>query len=279
MAGPTFNSSVNAASSAAAAKIDSQGTGIGVVASLTVLRGFSEKGVFSANGDNALVFPALLNDFTYTEATNHQDFSTVSGGEFSQVALGDDDAHQLRRGTLSTLAMEINVARRADLPFWYSGAAPLHWSIVRDTVQDILRSKQPVYLYAAIQKTGRAELSMPVTLRNLSFSTRNGTPQARFLDVDFTEYRVFGVDRAKVGYASAFPVKHRVAAGDTWTKLAQTYYGSASKWRSIVRENATSQYIMVSTMDVTKMGFKVGQTITIPAPPSTKAVKVTKKKK
>lgn len=82
------------------------------------------------------------------------------------------------------------------------------WNLLNMTEQleEIMDSGTPVRLYAGqpmLWEGGGGEsgwdVNMPVTLRSIGIEERAGEPDARYLDVEFTEYRSLKLNRRRLG--------------------------------------------------------------------------------
>lgn len=235
----------------------------GAVVRFAPIRGITPRTALASR----LWLPALLGQWDLTETALHNEYDTLSAGQFSQPAMGPASARQLRTTTLNTLTMDFD-------PAWFVARGQDAYN-VRERVKEILRARKPVHLLIYVQPwpDGRPELDAFVTLRQVTTTIQAGEVDTRYLAVDISEWR--SPTAGRIGSSSTvhprkkgvdLPATHRLAAGDTLASLAQDFYGSARHWRAIRDANAISKRFGQKTPIVSLSGhWKVGSKIKIPA--------------
>lgn len=200
-----------------------------------------------------------LEAFQIQHAFTHQDYDTLRAGQFSRAG-----SRQLRTVQFQTVlvdfAPEWAVWRQPGgfRPPTGQGAPSLDGQVadrrlpnplqVVDELRDMLDSGTPFSFTAAAPTywgAKRRDLSMMATLRALSVEERAGEPDARYLDLQVTEFRRPALTRKREGRARHagggrvrdLPYKHLVRKGDTLAKLAKHYYGRQDRWRTIAQAN------------------------------------------
>jgi hypothetical protein len=183
-----------------------------------------------------------LESFSTGYAFSHADYDTVRAGQHSRPA-----GKQLRTVQFQTLLVDFSPSWAVWLPS-RAGTPQPDPLTTRNALVKLLESGSP-FRFRAINPgywgDGRADLEMMATLRTLSVEERAGEPDARYLDLAFTEYRVPELGRkakgsarhAGGGRARDLPYKHPVKKGDTLLGLAKKHYGKQGRWRVIAQVN------------------------------------------
>lgn len=202
-----------------------------------------------------------LEDFTIEFGADHTDYATVREGQFSRRG-----GRMLRTWSVSTLAVDF-------LPSWVLPRTVQSMERIQQRLAHLCESGSP-FLFVAHHDVPREMASAPLvevgpkierhaTLRRVRVTEKAGEPDARYFDLDFTEYRVPTVHRQHRGKRkptaqdTKFPVVVQFDKDGSATEtkgglpnikhtkddvtlagLARLYYGDPSKWRVIVRANA-----------------------------------------
>lgn len=219
---------------------------------------------------------APLEEFAWTQGGNHSEFETLARGQFS------------RRGGRALLTFDIRTLIVDYQPKWTS------WHQARPNnpnpqegaklMRQLVNIGTPFYFYARSAYWGGADLRLPVTLRSVQSSERAGEPDARYLDLSFSEWREQELDRkgrGKKRHRHALPTTVEITddgrarevahdddeqaksvyqAGDkvTLQDLALNYYGDPTYWRAICRENGISDFPPTRGLQqLTKRGKRV----------------------
>lgn len=212
-----------------------------------------------------LYFPAVTGDFEFTETAQHNDYRTISGGEFSQPAGGDKTARDLRRFDLEVFAPRL----RGQFPFLVDSTAD--YEDVHRQLFDIMRSKRAVDFLASLDLTGRSELACDVTIRSVTRSMRHAQLDTRYFTVSFTEWRDTALRRRstkappQAAFAPQLPTKVKLLSTDTADSLARKYYGAPELAAVIIAANGLGKWGRTTPI-AESAKFKVGQLITIPSP-------------
>lgn len=211
-----------------------------------------------------LWLPAVIGNFTFEESALHSEYDTVSAGQFSSPAQGDETARQLRTTDLDTLTVEWD-------PSWLvqRGLDPAR---VRRDLYAILRSKKPVELLATLQLGNDdvdPELRMRVTIRSIRREMRSGEADTRYYTLSLSEWRDPSIERR--GHQESrkpgvkLPTTHRLDANDTLQSLAHEFYGRYDRWRWIRDANGISpKSAGAKTTLVHLVRYKVGSKVKIP---------------
>lgn len=221
---------------------------------LSRARGLTKKGVLN----EPMYLPVVLGPFNFTEEALHEEYQTVSAGQFSVPGQGGATARQLRDLSLETLTLD-----------WKA-----RWLIeykdpqdVRRELNAVLRAKTPVELLAILRwGGGPEELRMLVTLRSLSRELRPGEADTRYYSLALREYRKTVADKKADSRFDNLPTRHRLTADDTLTSLALRYHHTALSWRSIRSANGLSTWGPRTPL-WKHAKFKVGDYAVIPVPP------------
>lgn len=208
-----------------------------------------------------LRLPCVLGpDFEVGEEALHTDFDTVGAGQFSSPA-GGRKAPQLK--TLSFDALTLTWDAK-----WlvFPDTTPQE---VRRELNEILRSRQPVELFAFLGPHGTGEeLRMYATLRGLNRILRHGESDTRYYSLSWKQYRNPVVRRrGRGGGSKRLPARHKLKSGDTLRSLAKRYYGTRELWLFLASENGIKGW--GGETPLVKMNrYEVGDQIKIPVPPS-----------
>jgi hypothetical protein len=201
-------------------------------------------------------FPAVLGDFQWEESASHEEYQTVSAGEFSAAAPGTSKARLLR-----PLSLEV-FASAQPLPFLVDGSAD--FMEVRKLLIAILRSRKPVNLMASMRLDETPEVHMHVTVRRVSATLRHAQANVRYFDVELMEWRDNAVGTRQASKpASANARKHALKAKDTAESLSRTYYRTYAGAEGILRANGIAKWGK-RTPIVDHARFKVDDQIVIP---------------
>lgn len=197
----------------------------------------------------------MLNGFGWTETFSHSEYDTVSGGQFSQPAMGPATARQLRdTDDIETLTMTWEPSWLVEL-----GVDP---DDVYDELFSVARSRKPVELLVSPKLDERPLLRMSVTIRSIQIQVRKGEPDTLYYALRLKEWRNASVDRKGAG-APGLPTTHKLTASDTLHSLSMHYYKTATEWKAIAEANAIKG-VGQSTRLVTMARFKVGSKLKIP---------------
>lgn len=215
--------------------------------------GETPKGVLS----RALVLPAVLRGFGWTEEASHTEYDTIRAGQFSQPAMGPATARRLRTpDDIETLTVEW------DAPWLVEqGLDP---DRVYDELFAVLRSRRPIELLAT-PKFGpdRPLLRMDITVRSVTSQMREGEPDTAYYTLRVSEWRDASVGRRGAGRGSKLPTDHRLAAGDTLFSLAERYYHTLVGADHIARANAIRGWGRRDPL-VGMQRYRVGSKVKIP---------------
>jgi hypothetical protein len=175
---------------------------------------------------SALILPAVMRGFSWTEEAQHAEYDTVRAGQFSQPAMGPATARQLRTvDDVETLTVEW------DAP-WLVEQGLDPDDVYRDLFA-VLRSRRAVELLVTPKFTERSVLRMNVTIRR------------------------------GAGRSTTLPTTHKLTADDTLHSLAQHYYHSALAAVDIARANGIGKWGRKTPL-VKMHRFKVGSKVKIP---------------
>lgn len=109
---------------------------------------------------------------------------------------------------------------------------------------------------------GAFDVRIIATLRSLSVEERAGEPDARYHDVSFKQHNESGL-ASKVRKKVTVPVRHKLARGDTPSRLAKRFYGSNAKWRELLKANGIKG--LQADSDLLAWGRRTGRkTILVP---------------
>jgi hypothetical protein len=187
----------------------------------------------------SLIFGVILGDFEWSEDAEWREFQTVAAGTRSQPGPGSGAKG---RG-LRALSMEVLTQWGRRLP--YENDRGSTGNEIRDGLAAILRARAPFRFVATLNTafdTDPAELRMDARLLSMTRTTRHGQPDSRYLSIDISEYRGVDTDRRSRIKSDKFPLKHKLAAGDTLRSLAKRYYkNQGSQWNRIKEGNGGSR--------------------------------------
>lgn len=246
-------------------------TGVGLLARFTPIKGITPKGAL----DRPLYLPGMADPWHVSEDANHSEYDTLTGGTFSQPAMGDQNARKLRSISIDWLTVDF------DAPWLVAVGQDPWW--VRSAVTEILRFRNPVQLFVSFNPSRRLpgpEFLAPVTLRSLSHEIRHGELETRYLTMAVSEWRDPQAGRRSSVPPQAssrkkgvhLPTTHVLTATDTLASLSHEYYGRYDYWRHIRDANGITKKFGQKTPIVNLPGrFKVGYKIKIPTVPKSPA--------
>jgi nucleoid-associated protein YgaU len=235
-------------------------SGEGLVARFKPIKGVTPKGAL----DRSIYLPAMLDTFTVDETAQHNEYDTLSGGHFSQPAMGNQNARQLRTTTPNAIIVDF------DAPWLVAtGQDPQE---IRRRLSEILRFKKAVHMMVFFHPSRHqisSELDMYCTFRDISTDVRNGELETRYLTITISEWRDPVVHRRSSStsrkHGISLPTTHKLTATDTLSSLSFEYYGSYAFWREIRDANSISKRFGAHTKLVTLPGrWKVGYKVKIP---------------
>jgi hypothetical protein len=238
--------------------------GEGFVCRLSPITGVTPKAALRRR----IWLPVMLNTFTVTEAATHNEYSTLSAGDFSQPAMGGASARQMRAADIDTMTVDFNAR-------WFTahGQNPHE---LRVRLYEILRHRQPVRILVRLHPNPppHAELDAHVTFRSISKEVRPGEPESRYMTISIKEWRdptgrrrssspMGGGSSRKRGVS--LPTTKKLKATDTLSSLSHEFYGRYDQWRDIRDANGITKRFGAKT-PVVKLGgrWKPGAKITIP---------------
>lgn len=230
--------------------------GEGLRVRLSKIPGETPAGVLS----KALVLPAVLGEFGWTEEAAHSEYETVRDGQFSQPQLGPATARRLRTlNDIETLTIEW------DAPWLVEQGLDPH--DVYDELFAVLRSRRAVELLATPQfGPERPLLRMNITIRSISPLMKRGEPDSMYYTVRISEWRNAEVKRrgaGSPGNPSKLPTTHKLTATDTLYSLSAKYYHTSAGTDAIAKANGIKSWGKKTPL--VKMGrYKVGSKIKIP---------------
>lgn len=210
--------------------------------------------------------PAMLNTFPVAERALHNEYDTLSAGQFSQPSMGGPNARQLRTLTADTIVVHF------DAPWLV--ATGQHPYELRRRLSGILRYRDPVHLLVTINPNpwrSPPELDMFCTLREESKEVRPGEVEARYITLTISEWRDPQNRRRSSSsrkHGVPLPATHKLKATDTLSSLSFEYYGRYDWWRFIRDANGIPKRFGMKTRLVTLPGrWKVGYKVKIPKAP------------
>ena len=223
------------------------------------IRGVTAKDVL----EQPLLLPVTLGEFTVDEEFAHNEYGTISAGQFSSPTPGPPTARQLRTTDLDTLTLD-----------WHDYARFLvnpHLSEedARRELYAVARSKTAFELLATTQLgSSPDELRMKATIRSLSRSLRPGEADTRYYTIGISEWRDNSTERRGVG--RSLPTTHSLDANDTLVSLARAYFPSEvpikNGAQAIKKANGITRWGNNDPL-VRSKRWKVGDRIKIPAAP------------
>lgn len=227
----------------------------GLIVKLTRVEGLTPKGILT----QPFVFQAApLGTLPISRSYSQTTYDTVGGKQQARPGVV-----QLRSTTFQTIF--------TDDPWDWT---QLHGSgFVPDPIQ-MLQTLEDIgeanaYFKLTVRNPAmrdRNDISWLAALTGLNSEERDGEPDARYVTVDFLEYRKTSITTKKRpgggSRSSKLPVKltckNLPASRNTLRELAVYYYGAASEWRRIAKANKLK---VAPTYDLHKLGSRK---ITIP---------------
>jgi hypothetical protein len=128
-----------------------------------------------------------LDSFQVQSSYSYVDYDTVRLGQFSRAS-----GSQLTTVEFNTLLLDYSTSYGVRPDYW--AGDPLE---VADELNLILDLGTPVRLVCINADVGTTELNMPATLRGLSVEQRAGEPDARYVNVQFTEWKSAALTRRR----------------------------------------------------------------------------------
>lgn len=239
-------------------------SGEGLVARFSPIAGITPRGALN----KSVWLPAVLNTWTIVETALHNEYDTLSGGHFSQPAMGDGDARQFQTVNPDTMVVAF------DAPYLVAtGQDP---NDVRTQLKSVLRYRKPVHLLVVINPNPWGwppEVDMYCTLRQTSEDVRPGEGESRYLTINISEWRDPSSSRRTATPTSGtsrkkgvkLPTTHKLTAADTLDSLSYEYYGRYDHWRDIRDANGVSAKWGQKTPLVQQFGhWRVGYKVKIP---------------
>lgn len=229
----------------------------------------------------ALVLPALLGDVEVAQEGQHQEYDTISAGQFSQHA----PWHATLGKTERDLSLdEAGVLRQIDLSaltVFYSADWLVNNEVDPGTVKDeligMVHHGKPVEMVLTQKFGGDTDEDLfrgLVTVRRALQRLSYGQPEVRYWDLSVTEWRDNQVKRRshssrREGRARGhrLPATIKLTATDTLSSLSQFYYGTPAGWRWIAEDNGVRNWGQSSPL-VGMSRFRTGSTFRIPLQPS-----------
>jgi hypothetical protein len=217
-----------------------------------------------------------LEEFSWTQAASHQDFDTLSRGQFS------------RRGARSLLTFELRTMVLDYQPHWvaWRRARPNqpHPQRVAQLLKHLVQLGTPIMFHARSAYWEGPDLRLPVTLRSVTVAERAGEIETRYFDMSFVEWREQELDRKDKGKKRdrhALPTTVEIQASGvvveadggkigsrtdaaTLQDLAQHFYGDPTYWRPIVRENGIEGFAPSRPLNELKKNGKTIRKLRIP---------------
>jgi hypothetical protein len=233
---------------------------------LSAIPGVTKRGVLPTE----LYLPVVIGqEFRYAKSGGHNNYDSVSAGEFSQAIAGEKAPKLLTIDQLDTVAMIWE-------PRWVTNPGQ-GYERVPDELEKTLDSRQPFQLL--IWNAGeRPDINCWATLRSFEPQVRHGEPDARYFTLSFSQYRRPIVKRLGKGKGSGggggasrkkgkrrpgLPTKHVLKATDTLRSLSERYYGTGSGWRVIADKNGVNRWGSEDPL-VDMSRFRVGSKVIIP---------------
>lgn len=237
-------------------------TGHGLVARLSPVKGVTSPAVIKHN----VYLPCILGTFTVAETALWNDYNTVSAGQFSQPGAGGPGAQQLKTMTLDTLTLAWDAK--------WMVVTNQSERVIRDTLQRILRRRQPVMLMINFNpKPDKTPVYFEaISIRNTSTDIRPGEGDTHYITIGIEQWRdtttgrrgsTTGDGARKRGVS--LPATVKLAAGDTLDSLSFAYYGTYAGWRAIRDANGITKKFGPKSAIVGLAKWKVGSKIKIPA--------------
>lgn len=241
----------------------------GYVVSFFEIPGVTAKGVLPG----PLTLPAVVDDLEWTEEADHNEYTTVAAGDFSQPA-GGRFARKLAGGTLSVLCTSYV------LPFAPGEDAstkrdPLE---IESILRGVMRRRTPVQMFvddtqlrsSASSAAEFAEYQLSAgsgggcTFRSLVRTRRGGNPAALWLSLGVKEWRnqSASLTAGTVGFnGRALPTTYLSREGDNLGRVALDFYGSYSYWTTLARANKLTRVFQGTPLGV-------GTRLTVPERPA-----------
>lgn len=238
--------------------------GQGFVCRISPITGVTPKAALNRR----IWLPVMLNTFTVTEAATHNEYTTLSAGDFSQPSMGGASARQMRAADIDTMTVDFNAR-------WFTAHGQDPYEL-RVRLYEILRHRQAVRILIRLHPNPppHAELDAYVTFRSISKEVRPGEPESRYMTISIKEWRdptgrrrssspTGGGSSRKRGVS--LPTTKRLTATDTLSSLSNEFYGRYDQWRDIRDANGITKRFGAKT-PVIKLGgrWKVGAKIKIP---------------
>lgn len=232
-------------------------SGQGLVIRLAPIKGITPVSALAGR----VYLPAHVDQLDISEQALHNEYDTLSGGHFSQPAMGGASARQFRTTTLSTLTMDWE-------PSWFvvTRQDPVQ---IRQAIAEILRAKKAVHLLGFLHPhpLDQPEFDMYCTLRQNTVSLRQGEVDTRYQSVDISEWRDPSVVRRSSSNGSRkkgvqLPTTKAITATDTLQSLSMEFYGTYEFWRDLRDLNGISprfgqKTVLVSLPGRWKVGYKI----------------------
>lgn len=176
-----------------------------------------------------------IGDITQTIAGSHGENETVGRVQVSRFS-----SASLRTATFPSLVID-------DAPWWsyYDEIPDIHALIAQ--LRAVVRQGEIFQLVVTNRSLyDTPDINWPATLRSLEITERPGEPDVRYLSFSFSEFADAEIGTKK--YAAPGNSKSRTPATlktktlppgrRTMHAIAKFYYGSAEKWRHLVKANA-----------------------------------------
>lgn len=222
-----------------------------------------------------------LEEFAYTQSATHQDFDTLSRGQFS------------RRGARSLLTFEIRTLAVDYQPHWaaYHRDRPdaPHPQKIAQVLKGLVLLGTPIMFHARSGYWEGSDLRLPVTLRSVQVAERAGEVDSRYFDLSFVEWREQELDRKnkgkkrprhslpttveikpngsvqEIGEGGGQPQKIPSRGGETSLQdLAAFFYGDPTFWRAISRDNGIDDFAPTRSLAELKKKGKTVRKLRIP---------------
>lgn len=267
---------------------------------LAPIDGLTKKGIMVDGSGKPRSFRFQMpptESFTRSLSHGHSDYDTLRVGQHSRPA-----GQQLQSVRFQTLIVDWDVpwavypnSKKFDDTFGtgYSTVRDEFWNLlnVTDQLEEILESGSPVKLYAgqpALWEGGGGEdgwdVNMPVTLRSMNVEERAGEPDARYIDVEFVEYRSLKLNRRRLGKKTTTPsrgtgkrptvievypdgrifdlgTQSQICGAHKGTPafLGKHFWGNPKEGMKVVRANPIlSQFVVMSSSDLGRVVEMLG---------------------
>lgn len=234
--------------------------GSGMAVRFSPIKGVTPKSVL----DRHIWLPAVISDTVITEDALHNEYDTISAGQFSMAAMGDASARQLRTGEYDTLILETSAKW---LTIRHQNPAKLN-----QTLDEILRAKKAVLLTVTFHPnpSSHPEEQFPITFRELTREVHGPERDTTYRSLQFSEWRDHTTGRRSDApgrkHGDPVPTTKNITASDTLSSLSMEYYGSYAFWKQIRDANGITAKFGQNTAIVSLSGrWKTGAKIKIPA--------------